>query len=128
MVEGSVAWEVIGLTKRFAGVTAVNGVSLRIRSGEIHGLVGENGSGKSTLIKMLSGAHQPDDGMILKSGSPVVLPDPSGAERDLLFLARDAPAQTRIGRADDGPGVAEARPSGDAREHLDNREHHGDKR
>jgi ABC-type sugar transport system ATPase subunit len=79
MVEGTAAWEVAGLTKRFAGVTAVNGVSLRIRSGEIHGLVGENGSGKSTLIKMLSGAHQPDEGSILKGGVPVVLPDPSHA-------------------------------------------------
>jgi ABC-type sugar transport system ATPase subunit len=79
MIEGTPAWEVVGLTKRFAGITAVNGVSIRIRSGEIHGLVGENGSGKSTLIKMLSGAHQPDEGTILRGGVPVVLPDPSHA-------------------------------------------------
>jgi ABC-type sugar transport system ATPase subunit len=72
-------WEVAGLTKRFAGITAVDGVSLRLRPGEIHGLVGENGSGKSTLIKMLSGAHQPDAGAILKNGAPIVLPDPSAA-------------------------------------------------
>ena len=79
MIEGIPAWEVSGLTKRFAGVTAVNAVSLRIRPGEIHGLVGENGSGKSTLIKMLSGAYQPDEGSIRKGGVPVVLPDPSYA-------------------------------------------------
>ena len=79
MIEGAPAWEVVGLTKRFAGVTAVNGVSLRIQPGEIHGLVGENGSGKSTLIKMLSGAYQPDEGRILKGGDPIVLPDPSFA-------------------------------------------------
>jgi ABC-type sugar transport system ATPase subunit len=57
MSEDAPAWEVTGLTKRFAGVTAVNAVTLRIRPAEIHGLVGENGSGKSTLIKMLSGAN-----------------------------------------------------------------------
>ena len=79
MIEGAPAWEVVGLTKRFAGITAVNAVSLRIRSAEIHGLVGENGSGKSTVIKMLSGAYQPDAGKILKGGVPVVLPDPSYA-------------------------------------------------
>ena len=79
MIEGAPAWEVVGLTKRFAGVTAVNAVSLRIRSAEIHGLVGENGSGKSTVIKMLSGDYQPDAGNILKGGVPVVLPDPSYA-------------------------------------------------
>ncbi len=79
MIEGTPAWEVVGLTKRFAGVTAVNAVSLRIRPGEIHGLVGENGSGKSTLIKMLSGAYQPDEGSILKGGVPIVLPEPSYA-------------------------------------------------
>jgi ABC-type sugar transport system ATPase subunit len=77
--EGAPAWEVVGLTKRFAGVTAVNDVSLRLRAGEIHGLVGENGSGKSTLIKMLSGAYQPNAGAILKSGAPILLPDPSAA-------------------------------------------------
>jgi ABC-type sugar transport system ATPase subunit len=73
------AWEVVGLTKRFAAVTAANAVSLSLRAGEIHGLVGENGSGKSTLIKMLSGAYQPDAGTILQNGVPVVLSDPSVA-------------------------------------------------
>lgn len=71
------AWELVGITKRFAGVTAVDKVSLRLMPGEIHGLVGENGCGKSTLIKTLSGAHQPDEGAILRSGDPVVLADPS---------------------------------------------------
>jgi ribose transport system ATP-binding protein len=73
------AWEIVGLTKRFAAVTAVDAVSLRLRAGEIHGLVGENGSGKSTLIKMLSGAYQPDAGTVLRNGVAIALPDPSAA-------------------------------------------------
>ena len=79
MLPDTPAWEAIGLTKRFAGVVAVNDVSLRLRAGEIHGLVGENGSGKSTLIKMFSGAYQPNAGTILKNGAPIALADPSAA-------------------------------------------------
>ena len=79
MSDSPPAWEVVGLTKRFAAVTAVDAVSLRVNAGDIHGLVGENGSGKSTLIKMLSGAHQPDAGSILRNGIPISLPDPNAA-------------------------------------------------
>jgi ABC-type sugar transport system ATPase subunit len=57
-------------------VVANDGVSLCLRRGEIHGLLGENGSGKSTLIKTLSGAHQPDSGVILQRGHPVRLSSP----------------------------------------------------
>jgi ABC-type sugar transport system ATPase subunit len=73
------AWELVGVTKRFGAVTALDNVSLRLIAGEIHGLVGENGSGKSTLIKILSGAHQPDEGAVLRGGKPVPLPHPSAA-------------------------------------------------
>jgi ABC-type sugar transport system ATPase subunit len=73
------AWEMIEITKRFAGVVANDCVSLKLRAGEIHGLLGENGSGKSTLIKILAGAQQPTSGQILKNGSPVVLHSPIAA-------------------------------------------------
>jgi ABC-type sugar transport system ATPase subunit len=56
------------ITKRFAGVTALEGVSFDIPGGEVHGLMGENGAGKSTLGKMLAGIHRPDEGTILIDG------------------------------------------------------------
>ena len=71
------AWELVDITKRFTAVVAADRVSLKLMPGEIHGLVGENGCGKSTLIKVLSGAHQPDSGVILRNGNPIALPNPS---------------------------------------------------
>jgi ribose transport system ATP-binding protein len=75
------AWELKAITKRFPGVVANDGVSLRLHRGRIHALVGENGSGKSTLIKTLCGVHPPDSGEILHNGEPVSLSDPIAARR-----------------------------------------------
>ncbi|MEV1167832.1 sugar ABC transporter ATP-binding protein [Nonomuraea sp. NPDC049784] len=54
-----------GIVKQFPGVRALDGVDLDVRAGEVHCLLGQNGAGKSTLIKVLAGAHQPDEGTIL---------------------------------------------------------------
>jgi ribose transport system ATP-binding protein len=59
------------VTKRFSGVTALNGVSLSVRRGEVHAVIGENGAGKSTLMKILAGVQPPDSGTILLDSKPV---------------------------------------------------------
>ena len=66
----SVLLEMKGISKRFRGVQALNGVNFDLREGEIHALVGENGAGKSTLMKVLTGIHQPDAGEIFYLGKP----------------------------------------------------------
>lgn len=62
-----------GGTKTFAGVRALEDVSLDLYAGEAHALVGENGAGKSTLVKILGGVHQPDAGTLAIDGRDVVL-------------------------------------------------------
>ncbi|MDP9291693.1 MAG: sugar ABC transporter ATP-binding protein [Verrucomicrobiota bacterium] len=61
--------QVDGVSKRFPGVIALDGVSLKVRPGEVHALLGENGAGKSTLLKILSGAHPHDSGTIEFDGA-----------------------------------------------------------
>src|SRR4051794_15433905 len=71
--------EMHGIVKAFPGVRALDGVDLDVRAGEVHCLLGQNGAGKSTLIKVLAGAHQPDDGRIVWDGGPVRLANPQAA-------------------------------------------------
>ena len=62
--------EMQGITKRFGATLALEQVDFSVAAGEIHALVGENGAGKSTLVKILSGAHQPDEGAMYLDGEP----------------------------------------------------------
>jgi ribose transport system ATP-binding protein len=66
-----------GMTKSFGGVRALRGVSLEVRPGEVHALLGENGAGKSTLIKILSGVHSFDSGAIEIDGAAVAFNSPA---------------------------------------------------
>src|SRR4051794_28861029 len=68
-----------GIVKEFPGVRALDGVDLDVRAGEVHCLLGQNGAGKSTLIKVLAGAHKPDEGQIMWRGEPVTFADPQAA-------------------------------------------------
>ena len=63
--------EIESVTKSFGATQALNGVSVSLRPGSIHALVGENGAGKSTLMKVLAGIHRPDAGKLLFKGAPV---------------------------------------------------------
>ncbi len=71
--------EMHGIVKTFPGVRALSGVDLDVRAGEVHCLLGQNGAGKSTLIKVLAGAHQPDEGRISWRGEEISLGDPQAA-------------------------------------------------
>lgn len=79
--QAPVVVEMRGVTKRFGGFTANDSVSLELRKGEIHALLGENGAGKSTLMNVLFGLYQPDEGEILVRGEPVAIDGPNRAIR-----------------------------------------------
>lgn len=65
--------ELKDVVKTFGGVKALNGVHFQLKRGEIHALMGENGAGKSTFIKVITGVHQPDSGIMLLDGEQVTL-------------------------------------------------------
>jgi ABC-type sugar transport system ATPase subunit len=73
------ALEVRGLTKRFPGVVALEGVDCEVRRGEVHALLGANGAGKSTLIHILAGLFPPDAGEVRVAGRPLLSFTPQGS-------------------------------------------------
>ncbi|HZQ89958.1 MAG TPA: sugar ABC transporter ATP-binding protein [Gaiellaceae bacterium] len=100
-------------SKRFGAVHALDDVSIELRAGEVHGLVGENGAGKSTLVKILAGVHPPDDGVIRVEGREVVLNGPGDArdagiaiiyQEPILFPDLTVEENIFIGRQPLGPG------------------------
>src|SRR5687767_11144101 len=70
-----------GVTKRFGATVALGGVDLAVHGGEVLALVGENGAGKSTLMKVLAGAHAPDEGRMWLDGQPYAPRNPLDARR-----------------------------------------------
>ncbi|WP_308920318.1 ATP-binding cassette domain-containing protein [Janthinobacterium sp. J1-1] len=67
------------VSKRFGSVLALQNITMRLKEGEVHCLLGDNGAGKSTLIKTLAGVHKPTEGQYLVDGKPVVFNSPSEA-------------------------------------------------
>ncbi len=73
--------EMKNITKEFPGIIANDDITLQLKRGEIHALLGENGAGKSTLMSVLFGLYQPEKGEILKNGEVVKINDPNDANR-----------------------------------------------
>jgi len=70
------AVEMLSITKKYPGVVANNNVSLMVKQGEIHGLIGENGAGKSTIMKILYGMEEPDEGTVKLFGEEIKIKSP----------------------------------------------------
>lgn len=73
------AIEMLNITKRFPGIVANDNITLQLKKGEIHALLGENGAGKSTLMSILFGLYQSDEGEIRKDGKKVEIKNPNDA-------------------------------------------------
>ena len=78
-LDSQYAIEMLNITKRFPGIVANDNITLRLKRGEIHALLGENGAGKSTLMSVLFGLYQPEEGEIRKDGRKVEIKDPNDA-------------------------------------------------
>ncbi|HEY8426671.1 MAG TPA: sugar ABC transporter ATP-binding protein [Limnochordales bacterium] len=105
--------EMRGISKRFPGVQALDGVDFEVAAGEVVGLIGENGAGKSTLLKILSGAYRRDAGTILIDGRPTEILSPDHArhlgiatiyQEFNLAPNRGASANVFLGREQRRPG------------------------
>ena len=97
------AVRMLGITKRFPGVVALDDVTLEVRRGEVHAICGENGAGKSTLMKILSGVYQPDAGVLEVDGRDTRFTGTRDAERagiaiihQELALVEDLPVAANV--------------------------------
>ena len=79
MADETYAVEMLNITKRFPGIIANDNITLQLKKGEIHALLGENGAGKSTLMSVLFGLYQAEEGIIKKDGREVKINNPNDA-------------------------------------------------
>lgn len=73
--------EMLNITKEFPGIKANDNITVQLKKGEIHALLGENGAGKSTLMSILFGLYQPEEGCIKINGEIAEINDPNDANR-----------------------------------------------
>ncbi|MGL4662465.1 MAG: ATP-binding cassette domain-containing protein, partial [Culicoidibacterales bacterium] len=81
MQSNTYAIEMVDIVKRFGAFTALKGMQLQVRQGEIHAILGENGAGKSTLMSVLFGLYTPEEGHVKVSGVPVKISSPNVATK-----------------------------------------------
>ncbi|MEZ4506666.1 MAG: sugar ABC transporter ATP-binding protein [Thermomicrobiales bacterium] len=125
---GSLVLEMVNISKRFGATQALSGVSLQLRRGEVHALLGENGAGKSTLIKIMTGVQQQDTGEILLDGQEIRLASAQDAQRfgiaamyqePMIFPDLSVAENIFIGHRNRGKIVDRRRMEREAREVLD---------
>ncbi len=80
-------FEVRGVSKSFSGTQALKGVSLNVRAGQVHAVIGENGAGKSTLMNIICGKFQPDTGELARDGKTLIFRSPLDAHRAGIAMA-----------------------------------------
>lgn len=101
MMETSPILQMRGITKRFPGLVALNGVDFSVRRGEIHALIGQNGAGKSTLMKILAGVYPLEDGDMTLDGKPAHFTHPRDAlQRGIGTVYQDLSLVPRLSVAD----------------------------
>lgn len=88
--KGKYLFEMVGVTKQFPGVKALDNVTLQVTPGSVHALCGENGAGKSTLMKVLAGIHKQDAGKIYIDGHEVEILNPKDAmEKGIAMIHQE---------------------------------------
>ena len=91
--------EMLNITKEFPGIKANDNITLQLRKGEVHALLGENGAGKSTLMSVLFGLYQPEQGVIKKNGKEVKINNPNDANDLGIGMVHQHFKLVEIGRA-----------------------------
>ena len=95
MADATLRLDIERVTKTFPGVKALSDMSLRVRPGEVHGLLGENGAGKSTLLRTMCGVLKPNAGTIALDGEVLTLRGPLDARRAGIAMIHQELQQVR---------------------------------
>jgi methyl-galactoside transport system ATP-binding protein len=97
--DGSYVLEMIGISKNFPGVRALDDVTLRVRPGTVHALMGENGAGKSTLMKCLFGIYHEDSGEVILKGRKVKFHSAKDALESGVSMSTRSSSTSRTARS-----------------------------